>query len=915
MKKITLFKLFILLSFFAISPSYGAEVEVPIPSGTGLVWTLLDFEVANTATTTGFAGGNQILAGTGYLSSTVARPANPLKAGVNTTNTCYQWTKNNGPANFGSLAFTTNVIDKYYDLSKWQSVSIDIYMATEALTKLKVQLVDQTTSFNTTRGIAYIDNTYSGTIYPGGAWYTITINFSDLTFQNSFTDLTRVNGVMLYVNNTLGTAGTNTEIYVDNLRFNRSAPTVTTQAVSDITSTTATANGNITTLGTTNPTQYGHCWSTTTGPTISNSLTTNGAVSATGTYTSAMTNLSVGTTYYVRAYATNAAGTSYGSEVSFTTSKISQSITLSASGSKTYGDADYSPATSATSGIIPITYQSSNTSVATIVSNQIHIVGVGQTTITASQAGNASYNAATDALQTLTVSAATSSLAGGNITASGLSDAQLANTDVTVSSGEMVVNVGKSVRSITVSAGAKLSVAAGQTLTLTNLTLKSDASGTSTFVSDGTLTVSGTTVVEQYLATTRNWYVSSPVSNAVAPAGYTYYKRNEAGSSWTSVSVGNGLTAGVGYIALPGTTGLPITFTTQSGGSLNTGNITIPLTYTPSATSAKGFNLIGNPYPSHLTWTKAFVDDVTNAALIEPTIYYRTNTGTVNSGIGAAWSFITYNASTDEGTPALVAKGIIPPMQAFWVKAKATGNLILDNKLTRSHQTSNPLKAPALKNTERQRIRLQVSNGTRTDETLLLFDANATDGYDVFDSPKFDEANSEVQIYTSVGTERLVMNGMKNMPLNQEIPLGFVQGSEASFSIKANEISNLRSDVRVILKDNITKIETDLTDGLTNYQFTAEATSTNRFSLIFRSPSSPNALNEMNKLNAQVFVNANNQITIIAPEKCNYAIYNTVGQLIENGTIYVKHETRNAKLNAGVYVVKVNSQLTKVIIK
>ena len=366
---------------------------------------------------------------------------------------------------------------------------------------------------------------------------------------------------------------------------------------------------------------------------------------------------------------------------------------------------------------------------------------------------------------------------------------------------------------------------------------------------------------------------------------------------------------------MPGTTGLPITFTTQSGGSLNTGNITIPLTYTPSATSAKGFNLIGNPYPSHLTWTKAFVDDVTNAALIEPTIYYRTNTGTVNSGIGAAWSFITYNASTDEGTPALVAKGIIPPMQAFWVKAKATGNLILDNKLTRSHQTSNPLKAPALKNTERQRIRLQVSNGTRTDETLLLFDANATDGYDVFDSPKFDEANSEVQIYTSVGTERLVMNGMKNMPLNQEIPLGFVQGSEASFSIKANEISNLRSDVRVILKDNITKIETDLTDGLTNYQFTAEATSTNRFSLIFRSPSSPNALNEMNKLNAQVFVNANNQITIIAPEKCNYAIYNTVGQLIENGTIYVKHETRNAKLNAGVYVVKVNSQLTKVIIK
>jgi hypothetical protein len=200
-----------------------------------------------------------------------------------------------------------------------------------------------------------------------------------------------------------------------------------------------------------------------------------------------------------------------------------------------------------------------------------------------------------------------------------------------------------------------------------------------------------------------------------------------------------------------------------------------------------------------------------------------------------------------------------------------------------------------------------------------LFDTNAADGYDVFDSPKFAEAGTEVQIYTTVDNEKLVINGMKNMPLNQEIALGFVAGSETSFSIKANEISNLPSDVRVILKDNVKKTETDLTDGVSIYQFGQETNSENRFYLLFRAPSSPNALNIVEKLNAQVFVNAANQITIVAPEKANYAIYNAVGMLLENGQTTAKLQTVNCKLQTGMYVVRVSENgkelTTRVIIK
>ena len=64
-------------------------------------------------------------------------------------------------------------------------------------------------------------------------------------------------------------------------------------------------------------TARGVCWSTTTNPTIANSKTTDGT--GTGIFTSAITGLTSGTTYYVRSYATNSAGTTYGPEVIFTT--------------------------------------------------------------------------------------------------------------------------------------------------------------------------------------------------------------------------------------------------------------------------------------------------------------------------------------------------------------------------------------------------------------------------------------------------------------------------------------------------------------------------------------------------------------------------------------------------------------------
>ena len=94
-------------------------------------------------------------------------------------------------------------------------------------------------------------------------------------------------------------------------------PTVTTVEVTNIGSGWAYSGGNITDNGGLAVTARGVCWSTSPSPTLANSHTTNG--SGAGSFSSYMTGLTMSTTYYVRAYATNSFVTVYGNQLNFTT--------------------------------------------------------------------------------------------------------------------------------------------------------------------------------------------------------------------------------------------------------------------------------------------------------------------------------------------------------------------------------------------------------------------------------------------------------------------------------------------------------------------------------------------------------------------------------------------------------------------
>lgn len=92
-------------------------------------------------------------------------------------------------------------------------------------------------------------------------------------------------------------------------------PTISTTAVTDITSSTATGGGDVIDEGGHGVTSRGVCWNTSPLPALGDSCTVNG--SGSGLFVGSLTGLTVDTSYYVRAYAINCEGTSYGGQQSF----------------------------------------------------------------------------------------------------------------------------------------------------------------------------------------------------------------------------------------------------------------------------------------------------------------------------------------------------------------------------------------------------------------------------------------------------------------------------------------------------------------------------------------------------------------------------------------------------------------------
>jgi autotransporter-associated beta strand protein len=487
------------------------------------------------------------------------------------------------------------------------------------------------------------------------------------------------------------------------------------------------------------------------------------------------------------------------------------------------------------------------------------------------------------------------------------------STTITVETGATLRINGNDidVLNLTINSGGTVEIVAGKSLTvngtLTNngaLILKSNSTdGTATLKTQTTVNNGGSSnySVEQYLTSGRNWYISSPVTSGTLPsAGYEW---NEAGGVWANVLAGASMTAGKGYIVQSATDGI-VTFS----GTLNN-NITSATTLNrTTGVTKEGFNLVGNPYPSYLNW-----NSITKTNL-SATMWYRTREG-------STYKFYTYNGSAagygqgdGVGVPAGVTN-LIPPVQAFWVRVEsgnATGTIGFENA-ARAHKdiAGNILKAPAA--TNRQIIRLTVSNGENTDETLIYTNSNATSGLDTYDSPKMMNATAETpDLYTIAGTEKLVINGLNALPLDTPIPLGLAPGKAGTFSISANELTNIDSNTTTaILHDAQENANFDLSTGQT-YDFATDGTATeSRFSLILRSKGTTTGTSEPAEGKNMVYVDANRHLNVVikgdvSPD-ATIQIYTVTGQLMEvHGVTHSVTQTQKALL-PGTYIIKLKN--------
>ncbi|MDO9155111.1 MAG: T9SS type A sorting domain-containing protein [Paludibacter sp.] len=490
-----------------------------------------------------------------------------------------------------------------------------------------------------------------------------------------------------------------------------------------------------------------------------------------------------------------------------------------------------------------------------------------------------------------------------------------ANTasSVTISTGnEIIVNDNTSVSALNVNSLGKLNIAASKHFTVNNLftnngtvELLSDQGGTATILTPATLMGTGIYNVHQHISSERNWYLSSPVTNKSVPI----LLREDSVSSWNESfrkweKVTGSLVAGKGYVSVDTRASNSIPTTAVFTGVLNNGNVPISLSRTSATFYQSGFNLIGNPYPSHIQWKNAIADTLD----IENTIWYRT----YNNG----WKYPTFvpidAGDFAPGIGTFDATGIIAPMQAFWVRKQNVGSRVFSfNNSMRLHSaTPNLLKAPSANNSQRKIIRLHITNGIVNDEAVIYFSDLSTDGYDKYDGVKFSSDNVNIpEIYTVADGRKLAINGLNDQNEIKTLPLGFttLDTSVKSYTIALAELSNFDPETRIILLDGANSIE--LTEG-SHYVFeSGYADNIDRFTFIVKASGGTTGFSNNNQGNFTVYCNQNKQITVICKSAVSsdatVSVYSIAGQRIAFKAIENINTFFDNPLQAGVYLVKI----------
>ncbi|MFO7574374.1 MAG: DUF2341 domain-containing protein, partial [Bacteroidales bacterium] len=353
-----------------------------------------------------------------------------------------------------------------------------------------------------------------------------------------------------------------------------------------------------------------------------------------------------------------------------------------------------------------------------------------------------------------------------------------------------------------------------------HLTLLSDASGTALISGIGSGNVVGDVTMQRYLSSGFGYkYFSSPFvaatvgefANEAVTLIYRYDENRLVGgipaSGWVNYNnAANILNPLAGYAVNFGSGTDPKTV--DITGEVNYGPLSITI-YNNDHIYTKGFNLVGNPYPSPIDWDLAKLSNIN----LDDAIYYF-RAGTTNEYVGTYSSYI--GGVSSDG----LATNVIPSMQGFFVHVSdgsypITGSLEMDNSVRISDMTHPFAKSGGQKG--RSLLRLSASYSASPalfDPMVIYLDEKASTEFDVtLDALKLFNTDADVPNFYSFGSDglRLSINGLPlEVTDTGTIALGIRTYIDGEILLKLRDAEGLFASEKVYLFDSGTGIRTEM---------------------------------------------------------------------------------------------------------
>ncbi|MBG7613280.1 T9SS type A sorting domain-containing protein [Polaribacter sp. BAL334] len=425
------------------------------------------------------------------------------------------------------------------------------------------------------------------------------------------------------------------------------------------------------------------------------------------------------------------------------------------------------------------------------------------------------------------------------------------------------------------------------------------------FKVNGTYSGSGTVTYNRNLGNA-NWYlISSPVSGQAyndayadtfglatgtvntAQRGIATYTTSS--NTWAYLldddsNAGN-FTSGIGYSVRRQTGSGDISFT----GAINTSDVSVVV-----SSASNGFNLIGNPFTSHLQSDLFLAGNTSN--LVSQTLW------AWNQGTSSYDTYVTLNEFD------------LAPAQGFFVRSSNGTNL----NIAESYQA---LTGGTFQKSARTEVKLLMNDGSADRFAKMYYLDNATKGFDNgFDGETFGGVENSVDVFTNL----LENNEGKKYQI-QSLPIAEMETMIVPVGVKADagkeitftaEAMNLPGDTKVFLEDRLTNTITRLDEANSSYKVTLNnaLNGTGRFYLHTKA-SGVLSTDELALSNTSVYATANNTLRVVGLPSGNATVkvFTVLGKQVVQTSFSStgSYDVSLPKLATGMYIVQLETATGK----